>query len=134
VVVFQCPKSFVPTRENLRNVRTFFDEIERDGRTLAWEPRGDEWPQELIRDICMESRLIHCVDPFKSDPVYGDALYWRLHGRSGYRYKYTEEDLAELRLKLEAHSHLLGPNYVMFNNIYSNQDALRFLSVRKVKE
>jgi uncharacterized protein YecE (DUF72 family) len=124
VVVFQCPKSFVPTRENLRNLRTFFDEIERDGRTLAWEPRGDEWPQELIRDICMESRLIHCVDPFKSDPVYGDGLYWRLHGRSGYRYstpKKTWRNSDEIRGSQPS----AGTQLRMFNNIYSNQDALR---------
>jgi uncharacterized protein YecE (DUF72 family) len=41
VIVFQCPKSFLPTRENTRNLTTFFHEIDRDGRTLAWEPRGD---------------------------------------------------------------------------------------------
>lgn len=127
VIVFQCPASFLPTRENTRNLTEFFGDIDRDGRTLAWEPRGSEWRPELIRDLCRENRLIHCVDPFKTDPVWGDVLYWRLHGRTGYRYRYTAEDLAELRAKLDARAGVAGPNYVMFNNIYSREDALRFL-------
>ncbi|MBC8166462.1 MAG: DUF72 domain-containing protein, partial [Bryobacteraceae bacterium] len=96
VIVFQCPKSFLPTRESIRDVSRFFQEIDRDHRMLAWEPRGDQWSPELVSDVCSENDLIHCVDPFNSDPVYGDALYWRLHGRTGYRYRYTDEDLAEL--------------------------------------
>jgi hypothetical protein len=34
--------------------------------------------------------------------------------------------LAELKTKLQARARLPGPNYIMFNNIYSKQDALRF--------
>jgi uncharacterized protein YecE (DUF72 family) len=126
VIVFQCPKSFLPTRENQRNLSKFFHEIERGDRMFAWEPRGDEWRPEIVRDLCADSGLVHCVDPFKNAPSYGDALYWRLHGRSGYHYRYTDEDLAELARMLEERSHVLGPNYVMFNNIYSKQDAMRF--------
>jgi uncharacterized protein YecE (DUF72 family) len=127
VIVFQCPKSFLPTRENTRNLTTFFHQIDRDNRLLAWEPRGDDWRPELIRDLCAENNLIHCVDPFGSDAVYGDALYWRLHGKTGHRYQYTEEDFIELDAKLKTRARLPGPNYILFNNIYSRQDALRFL-------
>jgi uncharacterized protein YecE (DUF72 family) len=127
VIVFQCPKSFLPTRDNIRNLGAFFRGIECAGRMLAWEPRGDEWRPGLVREVCAENRLIHCVDPFQSDPAHGDGLYWRLHGRTGYRYKYTDDDLTELRGKLHAYDHVPGPKFVMFNNIYSNQDALRFL-------
>jgi uncharacterized protein YecE (DUF72 family) len=134
VIVFQCPKSFLPTRENTRNLSSFFREIDRDHRILAWEPRGEDWRPELVRELCMENNLVHCVDPFKTDPAYGDSLYWRLHGKTGgYRYKYTDADLDELRGKLRSHEHALGPNYVMFNNIYSKEDASRF-SVRNVSE
>ena len=126
VIVFQCPKSFLPTHENTRNLSTFFQQVERNYHIFAWEPRGDEWRPELIRDLCVENNLIHCVDPFQSDPVYGDGLYWRLHGRTGYRYRYTDEDLATLRAKLKVRAQLCGPNYVMFNNIYSKEDATRF--------
>lgn len=127
VIVFQCPKSFLPARENVRNLSRFFREIDRDHRTLAWEPRGEGWNPQLVRDLCAENNLIHCVDPFERGPAYGDALYWRLHGKGGYRYRYTDEDLAELRAKLCAQTDLPGPHYIMFNNIYSRQDALRFL-------
>jgi uncharacterized protein YecE (DUF72 family) len=127
MVVFQCPKSFLPTRENISNLKLFFREINRNDLALAWEPRGDEWRPEVIREICEESNLVHCVDPFKFDRVYGDALYWRLHGRTGYRYRYSDEDLADLATKLCAYSSLPGPNYIQFNNIYSKQDALRFI-------
>jgi uncharacterized protein YecE (DUF72 family) len=128
VIVFQCPKSFLPTRENIRNLSRFFHEIDRDGRTLAWEPRGRDWNPKLVRSLCQESNLIHCVDPFESEPVYGDALYWRLHGKGGYRYRYTEADLAELAAKLRASADLPGPNYVLFNNMYSGEDSRRFLA------
>jgi uncharacterized protein YecE (DUF72 family) len=131
VVVFQCPKSFLPTRENQRNLSRFFQDIERGDRMFAWEPRGDDWRPELVRNLCADNGLIHCVDPFKCGPAYGDALYWRLHGRTGHRYRYTDEDFAELDGMLEERSHVLGPNYVMFNNIYSKQDAMRFIDPQR---
>jgi uncharacterized protein YecE (DUF72 family) len=71
VIVFQCPASFLPSRENFRNLRAFFSGIERDGRRLAWEPRGDGWSDGLFRDLCAEGELIHCVDPFQREMVYG---------------------------------------------------------------
>jgi uncharacterized protein YecE (DUF72 family) len=126
-MVFQCPKSFLPTRENQRNLNLFFQAVERSNRAFAWEPRGDEWAPDMIRDLCVSNNLIHCVDPFYATPVHGETLYWRLHGRGGYRYKYSDEDLAELRFKLQAQESA-GPNYIMFNNMSSKQDALRFMA------
>ena len=126
VIVFQCPKSFVPTRENIENLNTFFQQIDRGRCTLAWEPRGDDWSAGLVRDLCAANKLVHCVDPFQSMPVYGGSIYWRLHGKSGYRYRYTDEDLTMLQAKLQEYAQLSGPNYVLFNNIYSKDDAMRF--------
>ena len=125
VVVFQCPASFLPTRENIRNLSTFFQSIDRDGRVFAWEPRGSDWSDEMIRDLCAENDLVHCVDPFDRDSVYGESLYWRLHGRGGYRYRYTDHDLTEIAGRLQRHAEP-GPRYVMFNNMSSREDALRF--------
>lgn len=127
VIVFQCPKSFLPTGDSIRSLSRFFRDIDRDHRMIAWEPRGDDWGQELVKEVCAENNLIHCVDPFDSDSAYGEALYWRLHGRTGYRYRYTDEDLAELETKLNAQANLPGPRYIMFNNMSSNQDSRRFL-------
>lgn len=130
-IVFQCPKSFLPTRENVRNLRAFFAEVESGERMLAWEPRGEDWRPELVRELCAELGLVHCVDPFEAEAVWGDAVYWRLHGRGGYRYRYTEEDLAELRAMVRARAGLRGPNSVMFNNIYAREDAQRFLAMEE---
>lgn len=125
VVVFQCPASFLPTRENIRNLNKFFQSIERDGRVFAWEPRGSDWSDDLIAGLCGENGLVHCVDPFERDSVAGESLYWRLHGRGGYRYRYTDADLAEILRRLERHDEA-GARFVMFNNISSREDALRF--------
>ena len=71
------------------------------------------WRFELIRDLCAENNVVHCVDPFKAEPVYCDAFYWRLHGNTGYLYRYTEQDLAGMVAKLDARANLPGPSYVM---------------------
>jgi len=63
--------------------------------TFAWEPRG-EWKEREIEALYRELDLVHCVDPFKRLPVYGDLAYFRLHGIGGYRYEYTDEDLSQL--------------------------------------
>ncbi len=130
VIVFQCPASFLPTRENIRNLERFFQDIDRGTSVLAWEPRGDDWTDELVRAICAANWLIHCVDPFVRDSTYGESLYWRLHGRAGYRYRYSDDDLAELNAKLQARPPLASPNYIMFNNMSSREDALRFSAMR----
>ncbi len=76
---------------------------------------------------------MHCVDPFDRDSVYGASLYWRLHGRGGYRYEYTGQELAQMVSKLHSS---LAPDlrYVMFNNITSKQDAIRFLQLWSLDE
>jgi len=123
VILFQCPKSFHPTSENLINFSAFFRRVERDGFRLAWEPRGETWTENIVRELCVEYGLIHCVDPFESLSVHGEIRYWRLHGRGSYSYRYTDADLIALR-------HMLSkrplPGYLMFNNFSSKADALRF--------
>lgn len=127
VVVFQCPKSFLPTTANLRNIKTFFRDIDRDGRIMAWEPRGADWTDEIVRRVCQENGLLHVVDPFERSSVSTNALYWRLHGRAGYRYRYTDDDLAELQQMLDMRRDTPGPLYILFNNMYCTPDALRFI-------
>src|SRR5579884_761496 len=122
VVVFQCPSSFRPTDENLRHLRLFFSQVQRDGLALAWEPRG-AWEPELIRQLCAELNLVHVVDPLVNLPVAGPFRYYRLHGIGGYRYRYTDADLDRLAALCE------GPEvvYVLFNNVNMWEDAQRFL-------
>ena len=123
IVLFQCPKSFQPTNENLVNFSAFFRRLDRHGFRLAWEPRGESWNGDIIRELCMEYDLLHCVDPFEADAVHGDLMYWRLHGRGSYSYRYTDEDLLLLKRMLRKADR---PGYLMFNNFSSKADALRF--------
>ncbi len=119
VVVFQCPASFQPTPENVANLQRFFRTTPRDGLAFAWEPRG-AWPADLVKRLCQELDLVHCTDPFVTRSVHGAFRYYRLHGRGGYRYRYTDQDLQELQRVC------LAPAYVMFNNVSMWEDALRF--------
>jgi uncharacterized protein YecE (DUF72 family) len=119
VVVFQCPPSFTPTNVHVAHLGRFFARIERNGLRLAWEPRGG-WPASLVRPLCRDLDLIHCVDPFACRSRSGRLRYYRLHGRGGYRYRYTDADLSELR------SMCTGVTYVLFNNISMWDDARRF--------
>ncbi len=119
VVVFQCPASFAPTRQNVANLEQFFRTAPREGLRFVWEPRG-RWPEDLVRRLCQELDLVHGTDPFVAESVHGAFRYYRLHGRAGYRYRYTDEDLRALRARCAEDA------YVMFNNVGMWEDARRF--------
>jgi uncharacterized protein YecE (DUF72 family) len=121
VILFQCPKSFLPISENLVNLSAFFRRVERESFRLAWEPRGEAWTEDVVRELCAEHNLIHCVDPFEARSVHGDEKYWRLHGRGSYSYRYTDEDLATRHMLTQPPQH----GYPMFNKFSSKADALR---------
>ncbi len=127
IVVFQCPPSFKPTRENKNNLIKFFKTIKRKKYRFVWEPRGN-WEEKDIRKMCAELDLIHCVDPFKNKAMHGDIRYFRLHGIGGYRYKYKGWDLKQLQEFCENESQFVKrkPIYVLFNNTYMMEDAGRF--------
>lgn len=123
-VLLQCPASFTPTGEHVENLRHFLATIDRAGLTIAWEPRG-AWPAELVGEICEEHDLIHTVDPFNATSVTPDRPYFRLHGRTGYRYQYEEFELEELVEMLPEE----GDSYVLFNNVKMLEDAARFQTI-----
>jgi uncharacterized protein YecE (DUF72 family) len=123
-VVLQCPRSFRPTPENIDRMRRFFSVIERpDGVRMLWEPRGD-WPSDVVRGLCDELRLVHVVDPFVATTVTPEQTYFRLHGTTGARHVYTDEELSTIRDLLPEHA--AAPAYVMFNNLPRIEDARRF--------
>jgi len=122
-ILFQCPASFTPTAENVRNMRRFFSFVERArGQHFFWEPRGS-WPPELIIKLCRELELSHVVDPFAARTLTPDQIYYRLHGRNGWRYIYENEELEELLEMLPSKG---TAAYVFFNNVRMNEDAARF--------
>jgi uncharacterized protein YecE (DUF72 family) len=121
-LLFQCPASFKPTKENVKNMRAFFAEIGRPpGLQLLWEPRGG-WPDEAVRELCRELDLTHVVDPFAARTVTPERCYFRLHGRTGFRYVYEDDELEELYAMLPKDR----TSYVFFNNVRMREDAARF--------
>ncbi|RKZ23398.1 DUF72 domain-containing protein [bacterium] len=124
IILFQPPASFKPTDENKKNMVEFFSNIERGGFNLLWEPRG-AWKREEIEEMLDKCSLSHVVDPFKDKRIKGEIPYYRLHGKGGYRYRYTDEELKELKGMLEPDA------YVLFNNTNMWEDAIRFMEILK---
>jgi uncharacterized protein YecE (DUF72 family) len=122
-ILFQCPASFTQTKENVANLEKFFKSVLRSANNLnlAWEPRGD-WDRELVKQICDRLGLWHAVDPFVTQTVTPPSLYFRLHGKTGWRYQYETDELEELAATLPQTS----CGYLFFNNVRMIQDALTF--------
>lgn len=123
IIVFQTPRSFRESDENVRNMVEFFSSIEREF-TFCWEPRG--WSAEKIKEVCEKIDLVHAVDPFVGKSVYGDMEYYRLHGFN-YKHKYSDEELRWLAEKVSNEKVC----YVMFNNVHMLDDAERFAKILK---
>lgn len=121
-VLFQCPARFQPLPENILNMKRFFQEADRGGLNFVWEPRGKLWEDALIKELCDELDLWHCVDPFARQTVTPERCYYRLHGIPRWRYTYEEAELFELVSVLPRN----GLSYVFFNNITMKDDAVRF--------
>ncbi|MCD6444261.1 DUF72 domain-containing protein [Candidatus Bathyarchaeota archaeon] len=137
IVVLQCPPSFTCSEENVEGMRSFLSTIDRGSLRLAWEPRHRSWSPETVRRLCMELDLIHVVDPFKNQTQTYDVnpIYYRLHGLGSraYRYRYTEEDLKTLYERYVKPFEEKGLEvYVLWNNIYMKEDALKFKEMFKV--
>lgn len=127
-MLFQCPASFAPHRDNVDNLRRFFERIERPPARLLWEPRGTEWiaARDLAQSICRDLDLVHVIDPFVTQPAAGGDVYWRLHGIGGMRHSYADAELERLQRML-ADAAQDEPAYVLFNNLPRVGDAARFL-------
>ncbi|MBE8540350.1 DUF72 domain-containing protein [Geoglobus acetivorans] len=118
VIVFQTPRSFRECEENVRNMKEFFNSIEREF-VFCWEPRG--WGSDVVKDVCQKLDLVHVVDPFVSRSMHGEIRYYRLHGFN-YRHKYSDDELKWLLERVSGERTC----YVMFNNMHMLEDAIRF--------
>ncbi|MDQ1709167.1 MAG: hypothetical protein QOG49_552 [Frankiaceae bacterium] len=123
-VLLQCPASFRATDDNIDRLRHFVRTAPRPaGLRLLWEPRGD-WPDDLLAALCAELGLTHAADPFVRRSVTPELAYYRLHGITGSRHVYSDDELRTLRSIVGA-----GPAYVMFNNLARPADARRFAAL-----
>jgi uncharacterized protein YecE (DUF72 family) len=127
IILFQCPASFRQNTENIENLENFFSGIKRGKLNFAWEPRGDSWSDKTITDLCKKLKLWHVVDPFKRRTITPDKCYFRLHGRTGWRYKYEEEELEDLVAMLPEKKSA----YIFFNNYKMTEDAQLFQDIVK---
>lgn len=121
LVVFQCPASFEPTAEHKESMRASFGRVDRKGPPVAWERRG-AWQAAEIGDLCEELDLIHCADPFASEPVTEGLAYFRLHGMDGKYHNYSEGELEQLKSWCEPFT----TAYVLVNNVSTWHGARRF--------
>ncbi|UCC66878.1 MAG: DUF72 domain-containing protein [Deltaproteobacteria bacterium] len=128
IIIFQTPRSFRGTIENKANLTDFFQNMDRDQLIFGWEPRG--WEEGEVEDLCRKLDVLHVVDPFQGKNLWGEITYCRLHGIGGYRYRYSDEDLAQLQRWVPRK----GIAYVMFNNTSMFQDGLRFKEMWGSKE
>jgi uncharacterized protein YecE (DUF72 family) len=105
------------------NLEKFFKSLSRSANdlNLAWEPR-DDWDSKLVKQICDGLGLWHAVDPFVTKTITPRKLYFRLHGKTGWRYEYEAGELRELAAMLPKSTR----GYVFFNNVRMIQDALTF--------
>lgn len=124
IVLFQCPSRFQPIPENILNMKQFFSTVDRGDLNFAWEPRG-KWDDEVVKEICDELNLWHCVDPLARPTVTPQNCYYRLHGIPRWRYTYEEDELQEM-VSLLPDERL---SYVFFNNITMKDDAVRFQKI-----
>lgn len=122
MVLIQCPPSFDATDDHEANIRDLLGSVERDGRRIAWEPRGT-WKddRDRVRSVCEDLDLIHVVDPMRAEPVgVHDDAYVRLHGLNDdpydYDYDYSGDELDELADVVEGLHDDHETVYCMFNN------------------
>ncbi len=128
IIVFQCPPTFKQTEVFIHNLQHFFTTIDRGSFSLALELRAN-WQPDVVKALCSELNLIHCVDPFKEDSVTTGCYYFRLHGKppgpTMYRYQYTPQDLIFLKHKIQQLKNA-DEIFCLFNNQTSFEDALAF--------
>ncbi len=123
-ILFQCPASFRATDENIAALREFFATVGTPAdMRFMWEPRGP-WPDDIVRELCVDLGLIHAVDPFVRPSVTPHLLYWRLHGNESHYARYTDDELRQIRQWVDDAGD--AETYVLFNNVPRTKDIRRF--------
>ncbi|MEZ0394641.1 MAG: DUF72 domain-containing protein [Desulfurococcaceae archaeon] len=135
LVILQTPASMPRDEDSAAWVKEFLCEASKVAKpvVLGWEPRGP-WAEarDALSRIVSDCEIIHVADPFRYEilPNSFRTFYARLHGigkgEVNYRYKYTDEDLSTLLEKVKANSTSFRRFYIMFNNVYMLDDAMRF--------
>lgn len=128
-ILIQLPPRLMINDKNIREILSFLEFITESKLNIIIEPRHESWKDDRIKMFFDEKKIVHCVDPFK-DKAWGtgDFYYYRLHGMDGYNYsyRYKDNDLTKLINIVSEHR---KDTYVMFNNKYMFDDAIRFMNL-----
>ncbi len=122
-MVIQLPPRQVYRDENLKILGGFVEE----GIFICLEPRNKSWFKEEVIESLKSIGIVFVTDPFKNGiiDINEELIYLRLHGIGGYKYRYSDEDLEKLYMMIKDYIESKDV-YILFNNVYMYQDALRF--------
>ncbi|MEM0020774.1 MAG: DUF72 domain-containing protein [Fervidicoccaceae archaeon] len=133
--ILQTPPSMPYNLGHLENITEFFRNalsmFSREGILLVWEPRGAYAEDVRFLEKISDLGVVICSDVLKRGMlVENDVIYTRLHGLGekevNYAYKYTNEDLERLKRIVLKYLENGKKVYVLFNNVYMLDDAVRF--------
>ncbi len=137
-VVIQLPPKLEWNNQTKDDIKKTLTEFSKYNVVLIVEPRHESWLNSEVETFFKKLKIVHCVDPFKNiEFKTSNLVYYRLHGINGYKYsyKYTDSDLRKLLERVyKAIEGCKIDAYVMFNNKYMFDDALRFIKlIRKLE-
>lgn len=127
IILFQTSEYFVPSKENIQKLESFFTRINREDFILVLEVRwAENWKKEIVFPLFKDLKLEQCIDPLRQDWFYAESTaYFRLHGFGRPMYNYAFSD-AEIRRVYDLISSLdYKEIYVFFNNSNCYADALK---------
>jgi len=138
ILLIQTPPSFRP--DKLQDAYNFFQKINRENLTIAWETRGPNWntptTRKKLAKTLQELNITHVTDPFKTTPTHtNNTIYLRLHGlgKRMYYYQYTNRELEKLHSLIKPLETKQKQIYLLFNNLTMLNDTLRFKHYLKTK-
>lgn len=120
-IVFQTPASFSENVNNIENIYSFIEIIKGSPFLIFWEPRG-KWSKNTLKRIFKNLKINHATCIFQMEPLTKNPLYLRLHGKPMYKYRFKEEDFKKIKDYLKNSKE----SFILFNNIYMWEDAIRF--------
>ncbi|MEA2090156.1 MAG: DUF72 domain-containing protein, partial [Thermoproteota archaeon] len=73
ILLIQTPGSLRAEERVFQDADKFFEKVETDGLSLAWETRGESWKgedaQRRLAKLLEKHGITHITDPFKLAPV-----------------------------------------------------------------
>lgn len=144
--LFQFPRSFLASPNNIERVNTFLKKINQEKNKrlwnlkLAFEFRHQSWFQEKIYNLFKSYRqaLVFADSAYypKCNEITADFLYLRFHGPTSlFSSKYSHQEMIEVAKKIKKWQKNKLEIYVYFNNDvfgYALENAMDLKKILKV--